>query len=44
MERFNLKELKELENKEQHRVEISTTFAALDNLVLRWILIVRWKL
>jgi hypothetical protein len=32
MERFNLKELDEVEAKEQYRVEISNRFAALENL------------
>jgi hypothetical protein len=32
MERFNLKKLNEVEGKEQYRVEISTRFAALENL------------
>ncbi|PNF18502.1 hypothetical protein B7P43_G09010 [Cryptotermes secundus] len=32
MERFNLKELNEVEGKEQYRVEISNRFAALENL------------
>jgi hypothetical protein len=31
MERFNLKKLNEVEGKEQYRVEISNTFAALEN-------------
>jgi hypothetical protein len=33
MERFNLKKLNEVEGKEQYRVEISNTFAALQNLI-----------
>jgi hypothetical protein len=32
MERFNLKKLKEVESKEQYRVEISNRFVALENL------------
>jgi hypothetical protein len=32
MERFNLKKLKEVEVKEQYRVEISNRFAALEHL------------
>jgi hypothetical protein len=32
MERFNLEEFKEVEGNEQHRVEISNRFAALENL------------
>jgi hypothetical protein len=32
MEKFNLKKLNEVEGKEQYRVEISTSFAALENL------------
>jgi hypothetical protein len=32
MERFNLKELNEVEGKEQYRVEISNRFAALETL------------
>jgi hypothetical protein len=32
MERFNLKKLKEGEDKEQYRVKISSRFAALENL------------
>jgi hypothetical protein len=32
MERFNLKKLREVEGKEQYRVEISNSFAALENL------------
>jgi hypothetical protein len=32
MERFNLRKLKEIEGKEQYRVEISNRFAALENL------------
>jgi hypothetical protein len=32
MERFNLKKLNEVEGKEQHHVEISNRFAALENL------------
>jgi hypothetical protein len=32
MERFNLKRLNEVEGKEQHRVEISKRFTALENL------------
>jgi DNA-binding transcriptional regulator/RsmH inhibitor MraZ len=32
MERFNLKKLNEVEAKEQYRIEISNTFAALINL------------
>jgi hypothetical protein len=31
MERFSLKKLKQVENKEQYRVEISNRFAALEN-------------
>jgi hypothetical protein len=31
MERFNLKNLNEVEGKEQYRVEISNSFAALEN-------------
>jgi hypothetical protein len=34
MEGFNLKKLKEVEGKEQYRVEISNTLAALENLQL----------
>jgi hypothetical protein len=30
MERFNLKKLREVEGKEQYRVEISSRFAALE--------------
>jgi hypothetical protein len=33
MERFNLKKLREVERKERYRVEISSRFAALENLV-----------
>jgi hypothetical protein len=33
MERFNLKKLSEVECKERYRVEISNSFAALENLV-----------
>jgi hypothetical protein len=32
MERFNLKELNEVDGKEQYRVEISNRFADLENL------------
>jgi hypothetical protein len=32
MERFNLKELNEVEGKKQYRVEISNSFARLENL------------
>jgi hypothetical protein len=32
MERFNLKKLNQLRGKEQYLVEISNTFAALENL------------
>jgi hypothetical protein len=32
MERYNLKKLREVEGKEQYRVEISNRFAALENL------------
>jgi hypothetical protein len=32
MEKFNLKKLNEVEGKEQYRVEISNSFAALENL------------
>jgi hypothetical protein len=32
MERFNLKKLKEVEGKEQYEVEVSTRFAALEDL------------
>jgi hypothetical protein len=32
MERFNLKKLNEVEDKEQYHVEISNRFAALENL------------
>jgi hypothetical protein len=32
MERFNLMKLKEVEGKEQYRVEISNRFVALENL------------
>jgi hypothetical protein len=32
MERFNLKELNEVEGKEQYRVEVSNRFAALEDL------------
>jgi hypothetical protein len=32
MERFNLKKLKEVEGKEQYRVEISNRYAALEKL------------
>jgi hypothetical protein len=32
MERFNLKKLNEVEGKEQYRVEISNSFAALEKL------------
>jgi hypothetical protein len=31
MERFNIKKLNEVEGKEQHHVEISNRFAALEN-------------
>jgi hypothetical protein len=31
MERYNLKKLNEIEGKEQYCVEISSTFAALEN-------------
>jgi hypothetical protein len=32
MESFNLKKLNEVQDKQQHHVEISTRFAALENL------------
>jgi hypothetical protein len=32
MKRFSLKKLNEIDGKEQHRVEISNRFAALENL------------
>jgi hypothetical protein len=32
LERFSIKELNEVEGKEQYRVEISNRFAALENL------------
>jgi hypothetical protein len=32
MERFNFNKLKEIEGKEQYRVEISNRFASLENL------------
>jgi hypothetical protein len=32
MERFNLKKLNEVEGKEQYRVEVSNTFAGLEDL------------
>jgi hypothetical protein len=32
MERFNLEKLNEVEGKEQYRVEVSNSFAALQNL------------
>jgi hypothetical protein len=32
MEKFNLKKMKEVEGKEQYRVEMSSRFAALENL------------
>jgi hypothetical protein len=32
MERFNVKKLNKVENKEQYRVEISNKFGALENL------------
>jgi hypothetical protein len=32
MERFNLKKLKDVEGKEQYRVEVSIRYAALENL------------
>jgi uncharacterized metal-binding protein YceD (DUF177 family) len=32
MEKFNLKKLKEVESKEQYRVEVSNRFAALKDL------------
>jgi hypothetical protein len=32
MERFNLRKLNEVEDKEQYRVEISNMFTALENL------------
>jgi hypothetical protein len=32
MERFNIKKLNDVEGKEQHRVEISNRFAALEHL------------
>jgi hypothetical protein len=32
MERFNLKELKQIEDKEEFRVEVSNRFAALEDL------------
>jgi ABC-type hemin transport system ATPase subunit len=39
MEMFNLRKLKEVEGKEQYRVEISYVFAALENLVYQALLI-----
>jgi hypothetical protein len=32
MERFNLKKLNEVEDKEQYRIEVSNSFAALEDL------------
>jgi hypothetical protein len=43
MERFNLKKLNEVEGKKQYRVEASNSFAALEDLTLRLILIVLVK-
>jgi hypothetical protein len=44
MERFNRNKLFKVEGKEQDCAEISNRFAALDNLMLRWILIELGKL
>jgi hypothetical protein len=43
MERFNLKKLNDVEGKEQHRVEVSNRFAALEDWMQRWKLIVSGK-
>jgi hypothetical protein len=39
MERFNLKKLNEVEGKEKYCVAVSNRFAALEDLVVRWKLI-----
>jgi hypothetical protein len=38
VERFNLKQLNEVEGKEQYHVQAANRFAALEDFVLRWIL------
>jgi hypothetical protein len=43
MERFNLKKLREVEGKEQYRVEISNRFGALKNLDTELDIIRAWK-
>jgi hypothetical protein len=44
MKRFSLKKLNKIEGKEQYLVEVSNGIAALEDLDLRWILIVLGKL
>jgi hypothetical protein len=44
LERFNLRNLNEVEGKEQNLFEISNRFAALENLDTGWILIELGKL
>jgi hypothetical protein len=43
MERFNLRKLNDVEGKEQYRVEVSNRFAALEDWMQRWKLIVPGK-
>jgi hypothetical protein len=43
MERFNRKKLNDVEGKEQHPVEVSNRFAALEIWAQRWKLIVPGK-
>jgi hypothetical protein len=44
MKRFSLKKLNKIEGKEQYLVEVSNSFASLEDLDPRWILIVLGKL
>jgi hypothetical protein len=43
MERFNLKKLNEVQGKENYCVEVSNRFAALEDWMQRWKLIVLGK-
>jgi hypothetical protein len=43
MERFNLKKLNEVESKEQHHVEVSNRFAALEDLDSKVVINSAWE-
>jgi hypothetical protein len=44
VERFNLKKLNEVDGKEQYHAQAANRFTALEDFVLRWILIVLGKI